>query len=105
VYKIIAVVAFSTIAGAGAATGLAASASADADPTAIVKEYTATYTSPSKQSTRVHDLKAGSTITVVCFREGQVIKENAYWFMVNKDGKSAYVHRDSIIPPQVLPHC
>ena len=44
-------------------------------------------------------------MAATCFREGQVIDENPLWFRIEADGQSAWIHRDLIVPPAVLPHC
>lgn len=72
---------------------------------AVVKQFATTYSSPSTESLPVHHLMAGREVDAMCFREGQVIAENPLWFLIEADGRSAWIHRDLIVPPAVLPHC
>jgi hypothetical protein len=103
--KLIAAVALFALAGLGALAGLAGSASA-AESTGIIKRYTTSYTSPSESSSPVHyNLAPGSSVSTLCFREGEPMDGNAYWFLIEKNGDRGYVHRDAIVPPAVLPHC
>jgi hypothetical protein len=89
--------------------GLAGSAAA-AEPsslTGVIKQRTTSYTSPSNQSVPVHtSLREGMQVETVCFTDqGQALNDNPYWFRVNKDGVSGYVHRDAISVGPDLPNC
>ena len=102
--KLVAIAALSTAAAAGA-VGLASTASAAA-PTGHIKHFATSYTSPSNTSIPVHTgLKAGTEVETLCFREGQRLNGNSYWFLIKKDGDMGYVHRDSIAPPADTRHC
>jgi hypothetical protein len=51
-------------------------------------------------------LREGAHVETVCFTDkGQVVDGNPYWFRVNKDGASGYVHRDAISVGNDLPNC
>ena len=103
-------VAAAVLSTAGVLTGLGAGA-ADAAETgasagkAVVKQFATTYSRPSNESAPVHHLAAGREVDAMCFREGQLLNDNPLWFLINADGRSAWVHRDLIVPPEVLPHC
>jgi hypothetical protein len=53
----------------------------------------------------VHHLKPGEKVETYCFREGQVLEGNPYWFAIRTDGQTAYVHRSSLSVPQNTLHC
>ncbi len=102
--KLVAIAALSTAAAAGV-VGLASTASAAA-PTGYIKQFATSYTSPSNMSVPVHTgLKAGTEVETLCFREGQPLDGNSYWFLIQKDGNLGYVHRDAIAPPADTRHC
>jgi hypothetical protein len=107
--KRIALAAISTVAGFGAIVGLAGTASAadtTATTTGIIKQYATSYTSPSNTSFVVHTgLTAGTKVDVHCFREGQNLNGNGYWFIIEKNDEVGYVHTDSISVPNDAPHC
>ena len=67
--------------------------------------YATTYTSPSNASIPVHHLKPGDEVETYCFRQGQVLNGNPYWFAINTGGETAYVHKDSISVPDGVLHC
>jgi hypothetical protein len=100
----------STIAAAGAVVGLAGTAGASSADTltGTIKTYATSYSSPSDRSIPVHvNLLPGEKVNTLCFREGDAINGNAYWFMISKGGERGYVHRDVIVPPSEtdLKHC
>lgn len=103
------VIAAAVLSTAGVLTGLGAdlAGSGEVSPggTAVVKQFATTYSSPSDRSVPLHHLMAGREVAATCFREGQVIDENPLWFRIEADGRSAWIHRDLIVPPAVLPHC
>jgi hypothetical protein len=107
----IALAALSAVAGLGALVGFAGQASAANDSAAStttgwIKQYTTSFTSPSTTSIPVHTgLSEGTPVDVHCFREGQKINGNGYWFIIEKDGEVGYVHRDAISAPTTTPHC
>jgi hypothetical protein len=105
--KRIALAALSTVAGIGAMVGLAGTASAaDTAATGIIKQYATSYTSPSNTSIVVHKgLTEGTAVDVRCFREGQVLNGNGYWFLIEKNDELGYIHRDAISAPSDVPHC
>lgn len=107
--KLIALTLF-TVAAAGAVVGLAGTAGASSADTltGTIKTHATSYSSPSDRSVPVHtNLLPGEAVETLCFREGQAIGDNAYWFMISKGGERGYVHRDSIVPPaeHELTHC
>ena len=53
----------------------------------------------------MHQLTPGEKVETLCFREGQVLNDNRYWFLIRAGGQTAFVHRDSISPPQDLERC
>jgi|ERR671923_310020 hypothetical protein len=83
----------------------AAHAATTAAGTGTIIDYATSYTSPSNTSIPVHHLKPGEQVETYCFREGQVLNGNAYWFVIRTGGQTAYVHRASISPPQDVRHC
>jgi hypothetical protein len=89
--------------------GLAGSAGAaeSSSLTGVIKQRTTSYSSPSNQTTPVHtSLREGTQVETVCFTDqGQTLNDNPYWFRVNKDGMSGYVHRDAISVGNDLPNC
>jgi hypothetical protein len=107
----IALAALSAVAGLGALVGFAgqanaASTSADSTTTGYIKQYTTSYTGPSTTASVVHTGLAEETpVDVRCFREGEKINGNGYWFLVEKGGDLGYVHRDAIWAPHTTPHC
>ena len=94
-----------------ASLGIAAASSATAhssaaDSTIYIKRATTSYSAPTNQSTPVHyGLKAGESVTVRCFTEGQELLGNHYWLKIGKDGKLGFVHRDDVAPGGNIPHC
>ena len=100
----------STVAAAGAVVGLAGTAGASSADTltGTIKTYATSYSSPSYRSVPVHlNLMPGENVDTLCFREGDEINGNAYWFKISKLGDTGYVHRDAIVPPSQteLKHC
>lgn len=100
----------STVAAAGAVVGLAGTAGASSADTltGTIKTYTTSYSSPSDRSVPVHlNLLPAEKVDTLCFREGDEINGNAYWFKIRKGGETGYVHRDLIVPPSEteLKHC
>jgi len=99
--------------GAVAVAGLAAAgwqpdtaqAATTAAGTGTIIDYATSYTSPSNASIPVHHLEPGEKVETYCFREGQVLNGNPYWFAVRTDGQTAYIHRSSISVPQDVLHC
>ena len=85
--------------------GTAKAATTPAVGTGTIIDYATTYTSPSNTSVPVHHLKPGDKVETYCFREGQVLNDNPYWFAINTGGETAYVHRSSISVPAGLLHC
>jgi len=73
--------------------------------TGTIIDYATSYTSPSNTSIPVHHLEPGEKVETYCFREGQVLDGNPYWFAIRTDGQTAYVHRSSISVPQNTLHC
>jgi hypothetical protein len=84
--------------------GLAGTASA-AEANSVITRSTTSYSSPSNQSAPGLPLTAGTLVDTVCFTEGQTLNGNHYWFRIQLDGTSSYVHRDAITPPTGLRHC
>ena len=82
-----------------------AKAATPAAGTGTIIDYATSYTSPSNTSIPVHNLKPGEKVETYCFREGQVLNGNPYWFAIRTDGQTAYVHRSSISVPQNVLHC
>jgi hypothetical protein len=82
-----------------------AKAATTAAGTGTIIDYATSYTSPSNTSIPVHLLKPGQEVDTYCFRDGQVLDDNPYWFAIHTDGQTAYVHRSSISVPQGLQHC
>ena len=105
--KRIALAAVAAVAGLGALAGVAGSANAaDAASTGIIKGFATSYTSPSKDSIPVHKgMTNGTAVDVKCFREGQMLNGNAYWFLLERNNELGYVHLDSISVPNNTPHC
>jgi hypothetical protein len=94
------------VVGAVAATaGTASAAEEVAGKPGTIIGYATSYTSPSNTSIPVHHLKPGTNVETMCFREGQVLNGNPYWFLIKYDGQTAYVHRDAISAPHDLRHC
>jgi hypothetical protein len=83
----------------------AAQAATAAAGTGTIIDYATSYTSPSNTSIPVHHLEPGKQVETYCFREGQVLNGNPYWFVIRTGGQTAYVHRSSISPPQDVRHC
>jgi hypothetical protein len=100
-----------SVAAVGATTGIASAATNDpksesqAAGTGTIIDYATSYTSPSDDSYVVHHLKPGEEVETYCFREGQVLNGNPYWFVIRSDDQTAYVHRNSISPPKDVRHC
>ena len=92
------------LAAAGSNPATAAAATPPAGTGTII-DYATSYTSPSNASVPVHNLKPGDEVETYCFREGQVLDDNPYWFAIHTDGQTAYVHRSSISVPQGVLHC
>ena len=92
------------LATAGWSPGTAKAATAAAGTGTII-DYATSYTSPSNTSIPVHHLEPGEKVETYCFREGQVLDGNPYWFAIRTDGQTAYVHRSSISVPQNTLHC
>jgi hypothetical protein len=91
--------------GVAAASGATAHSSAQ-DHVIYIKRATTSYSSPSNQSVPVHyGLKAGETVAVRCFTEGQELLGNHYWLKIGKDGQLGFVHRDTVAPGGNIPHC
>jgi hypothetical protein len=106
--KRIALTTLSAVASFGAIAGLAGTAGATSSPAdnSVITQYTTSYTSPSNTSIAVHTgLNAGTTVEARCFREGQQLNGNAYWFLIQEGGELGYVHRGAISAPSNLPHC
>jgi hypothetical protein len=82
-----------------------AEAATTAAGTGTIVDYATSYTSPSNTSIAVHHLEPGEQVETFCFREGQVLKGNPYWFVIRTGEQTAYVHRTSIDPPQGVQHC
>jgi hypothetical protein len=82
-----------------------AAAATTAAGTGTIIDYATSYTSPSNTSIPVHHLEPGEQVETYCFREGQVLNGNPYWFAIRTGGQTAYVHRSSISPPQDVRHC
>jgi|RhiMethySRZTD1v2_1073278.scaffolds.fasta_scaffold85187_3 hypothetical protein len=101
--KLVAIAALS-VAGMGAMAGTAAAATEEPETGTII-DYANTYSSPSNTSVRVHQLTPGEKVETLCFREGQVVNGNRYWFLIRAGGQTAFVHRDSISPPADLERC
>ena len=59
-----------------------AQASTTAAGTGTIVDYATSYTSPSNASIPVHHLKPGEQVKTYCFREGQVLNGNPYWFVI-----------------------
>jgi hypothetical protein len=95
------------VAALGATAYAAAGANAAGTPagTGKIIDYATSYTSPSNTSVPVHNLKPGQEVETYCFREGQVLDGNPYWFAINTGGETAYVHRSSISVPAGVLHC
>jgi hypothetical protein len=93
------------VAAVSAGQPAAAKAATPAAGTGTIIDYATTYTSPSNTSVPVHHLKPGDKVETYCFREGQVLNGNPYWFAINTGGETAYVHRSSISVPQGVLHC
>ena len=103
--KLIALATLSAVAGIGAVAGVAGTASADTS-TSIIKNYTTSYTSPSDTSFPVHKgLQPYTPVETMCFREGQTLRNNPLWFLIEKDGNLGYVHRDAIDVKGAVPPC
>jgi len=104
--KLIALAAVSTIAGVGAVAGLAGNAGATSTLIGTIKQPTTSFTSPSAKSRPVHlNLQPNEKVDTHCFREGEVVNGNAYWFIIEKDGETGYVHQNAISVSEELPHC
>ena len=74
--------------------------------TGIIKTYTSSYTSPSDTSFLVHKgLQPGTPVEVHCVREGQTLRDNSNWFIIEKDDDVGYVHVDAIHVPIDTPKC
>jgi hypothetical protein len=100
--------ALAALTGMGAIAGLVGTAGATgaAEDNSVITQYTTSFTSPSNTSIAVHtDLRPGTTVEARCFREGQLLNDNVYWFLVEKDGDLGYVHRGAISAPSTVPHC
>ena len=102
--KLIAVAALATF---GVIAGVAGTANASTAEvaTGTIKAYATSYTASSNESIPVHHLQPGAQVDTYCFREGQVLNGNPYWFVIRKDGETAHVHRDAISAPPDLRHC
>ena len=93
-------------AGAFAAVGGTAEAAGAQSAPGVTKGFATTYSSPSNETGTVHHLPANTPVTVMCFREGQVLNGNPLWFIVNVDGDSGYLHRDLLaVPEGSVGHC
>jgi len=99
-----------SVAGVAAMLG-AATATAAAQPhrhaagTGIIIGKTESYSSPSNTSIVVQTLHNGQHVEVLCFRHGQVLHGNSYWFFIQHLGVRGYVHRHSIHVEGHVPHC
>lgn len=106
--KFAAIAAISAAAAVGA-VAVAGSAGAESDAasiTGVIKRTTTSYTSPSTVSSPVHfNLAANTRTNVLCYTEGQTQNGNPYWIRIGQDGKTGFVHRDSIVPAETPPHC
>lgn len=94
--------------GLGALTAATAAAAESAAPNGVVTRSTTSYTSPSNQSAPVAALAKDTTLELRCFTEGVAPpgSKNFYWFrIVNPDGPSSYIHRDSVTVAPGLKHC
>jgi len=107
-WKRIALAVVAALASIGAVAGLAGpthAAEATTHP-GIIKYYTTSYSAPSNQTGVVHTgLLKDTIVDVHCFREGQVLNGNGYWFVVEKDGDAGYVHSEAISVPSNVAHC
>ena len=106
--KRIALAALAAVAGIGAVAGLAGPSQAAGATTydGIIKDFTTSHVSPSNQTGVVHTgLTKGEVVDVHCFREGQQLDRNGYWFVIEKDGDAGYVHANMIHAPNTVPHC
>ena len=106
--KRIALAALAAVAGIGAVAGLAGPSQAAEATTydGIIKDFTTSHVSPSNQTGVVHTgLTKGEVVDVHCFREGQQLDRNGYWFVIEKDGDAGYVHANMIYAPNTVPHC
>jgi hypothetical protein len=109
--KVLALATMSALAGFGALAGLgggvnaANAAEADAN-TGYIKQYTMSYVSPSDTTRPVHKgLAPGTPVETHCMREGQLVNDSNFWFIIEKDGDVGYVHRDVISAPVDTPKC
>ena len=91
--------------GAVAVAGTAGAESDAASIPGVIKRTTTSYTSPSTASSPVHFLAANTRANVLCYTEGQTQNGNPYWIKIGQDGKTGFVHRDSIVPAETPPHC
>src|SRR5215467_15401772 len=93
--KRIALAAVAAVAGIGAAAGLAGPSQAAEATTypGIIKDFTTSHVSPSNETGVVHTgLEKGERVDIHCFREGQQLDGNGYWFVIEKSGDAGYVH-------------
>ena len=97
-----------SVAGVAAMVG-AATAAAKHRPhaagTGTIIGHATSYSSPSNTSIPVQHLRNGEKVEVLCFRQGQVLHDNPYWFLIRHNGVMGYVHRHSISPPHDVRHC
>jgi hypothetical protein len=106
VKKILALASLAAVAGLGVTAGLAGSASATDANIGYIKQYGISYSSPSDATAPVHKgLPPGTPVDTLCVRKGQVLNDNPYWFLIEKDGDVGYVHRDDIAPPADVRSC
>jgi len=88
--KVIAIATASVLAVASVAGAAAAAASG------YISQATTSYTSPSNTTIPVDFLAQGTAVETLCFTEGQQLRNSNLWFRVARDGKTGFVHRDTI---------
>ncbi len=91
--------------GAVAVAGTAGAESDAASIPGVIKRTTTSHMSPTTASSPVHFLAANTRANVLCYTEGQTQNGNPYWIRIGQDGKTGFVHRDSIMPAETPPHC
>jgi hypothetical protein len=94
--------------GAAIVAGAAGAASAEtgaASSFGVINRATSSYTSPSTDSTAVHNFNQGDGVETLCYTEGEHINNIPHWIRVRSDGHMGFVHRAAINTSPELPRC
>ena len=102
--KLIALATLSTVAGLGAAAGLAGTARA-AGGSGIITRPTTAYSGPTTNSEEVADLPQNAVVETACWTKGETVDGSHIWIGIRHNGDEAYVNRASINPPADIEHC